>query len=61
MPARVDRGSQEVTDVAFVDGPATAIDLEVAAQRWSMEPPAFQVSVRALRERLGRPATEAGG
>jgi enoyl-CoA hydratase len=34
--------------------PARAIDLELAAQRWSMERPAFQAALGELRTRLGR-------
>ena len=38
-----------------VDDAGAAIDLEAGPQRWSMDRPVFAESLRALRERLGRP------
>jgi len=40
---------------AGVDDAGAAIDLETGPQRWSMDRPAFEESLRALRARLGRP------
>jgi enoyl-CoA hydratase len=54
-PALVARTKQTMAAVPGVDRPAAAIDLELAAQRWSMERPAFQASLGELRGRLGRP------
>ncbi len=54
-PELVSRTKHTIASVPAVDGPAAAIDLELAAQRWSMERPAFQASLGELRERLGRP------
>jgi enoyl-CoA hydratase len=54
-PELVSRTKRTLAAVAAVDSPAAAIDLELAAQRWSMERPAFQASLGELRERLGRP------
>jgi enoyl-CoA hydratase len=54
-PELVSRTKHTMAAVPAVDGPEAAIDLELAAQRWSMERPAFQASLGELRERLGRP------
>ncbi len=54
-PELVSRTKQTMSSVAAVDEPAAAITLELAAQRWSMERPAFRASLGALRDRLGRP------
>jgi enoyl-CoA hydratase len=54
-PELVSRTKQTMASVAAVDEPAAAINLELAAQRWSMERPAFAASLAELRERLGRP------
>jgi enoyl-CoA hydratase len=59
-PELVTRTKRTMASVAAVDDPAAAITLELAAQRWSMERPAFQDSLRELRERLGRPRSTAG-
>ena len=59
-PELVSRTKRTMTSVAAVDDPAAAIALELAAQRWSMERPAFQASLGALRERLGRPRRTGG-
>ncbi len=53
-PELVSRTKQTMAQVASVDHPAAAIDLELAPQRWSMARPAFQASLGELRERLGR-------
>ena len=53
-PELVSRTKRTMAGVAAMDGPAAAIELEHAAQRWSMERPAFQVSLAELRARLGR-------
>jgi enoyl-CoA hydratase len=53
-PELVSRTKRTMAAVAAVDGPAAAIDLELAPQRWSMDRPAFQASLGELRERLGR-------
>jgi hypothetical protein len=42
-----------MAEVAAVDDPEAAIELELVPQRWSMERPAFQTSMVAVRERLG--------
>lgn len=54
-PELVSRTKRTLASVAAVHEPAAAVDLELAAQRWSMERPAFQASLGELRERLGRP------
>jgi enoyl-CoA hydratase len=54
-PDLVTRTKRTMAATAAVDEPATAIGLELAAQQWSMERPAFQASLGELRERLGRP------
>lgn len=54
-PELVMRTKQTMASVALVDEPRAAIDLELVAQRWSMDRPAFQASLGELRERLGRP------
>jgi enoyl-CoA hydratase len=54
-PELVSRTKQTLASIAAVDEPAAAIAIELAAQRWSMERPAFQASLGELRERLGRP------
>jgi enoyl-CoA hydratase len=54
-PELVSRTKETMVSSAQAQGPAAAIDLELAAQRWSMERPAFQDSLGELRERLGRP------
>jgi enoyl-CoA hydratase len=59
-PELVSRTKRTMASVAAVDEPASAIDLELAAQRWSMERPAFQASLGDLRERLGRPRRTSG-
>ncbi|HXB38517.1 MAG TPA: hypothetical protein VNU75_12470, partial [Acidimicrobiales bacterium] len=59
-PELVSRTKRTMASVAAVDAPASAIDLELAAQRWSMERPAFQASLGDLRERLGRPRRTSG-
>jgi len=59
-PELVSRTKRTMASVVTVDGPASAIDLELAAQRWSMERPAFQASLGDLRERLGRPRRTSG-
>jgi enoyl-CoA hydratase len=56
-PELVSRTKRTMAEAVAVNGPAAAIDLEVGPQRWSMERPAFQASLRALRARLGRPAS----
>lgn len=53
-PELVSRTKRTMAGVAAVDGPAAAIDLELEAQRWSMDRPAFQASLGGLRQRLGR-------
>lgn len=53
-PELVTRTKRTMAAVGGVDEPAAAIDLELAAQRWSMERPAFQASLGELRQRLGR-------
>jgi enoyl-CoA hydratase len=59
-PELVSRTKRTMASVVTVDGPASAIDLELAAQRWSMERPAFQASLGDLRERLGLPRRTSG-
>jgi enoyl-CoA hydratase len=54
-PQLVSRTKRTMASVTAVDEPAAAIHLELAAQRWSMERPAFEASLAELRERLGRP------
>jgi enoyl-CoA hydratase len=56
----VARTKQTMAAVAAVDEPGAAIDLELAAQRWSMERPTFQTSLGELRARLGRPGRTGG-
>jgi enoyl-CoA hydratase/carnithine racemase len=56
-PELVTRTKRTLLAAATVDDQAAAIELELAAQRWSMERPAFQESLAELRARLGRPAT----
>lgn len=59
-PELVKRTKETLASVAGLDEAAAAIELELAAQQWSMERPAFQDSLRELRERLGRPRSTAG-
>lgn len=59
-PELVSRTKQTMASVAAVDEPGAAIDLELAAQQWSMERPTFQASLGELRERLGRPGRTDG-
>jgi enoyl-CoA hydratase len=59
-PELVSRTKRTIAAVAAVDEPAAAIDLELAAQRWSMERPAFQASLGELRARLGRSERDDG-
>ncbi len=59
-PELVSRTKMTMASVAAVDEPAAAVALELAAQRWSMERPAFRVSLGELRERLGRPGSTSG-
>lgn len=54
-PELVTRTKRTMAKVAALDGPGAAIELELAAQQWSMERPTFQASLGELRERLGRP------
>lgn len=58
-PELVSRTKETMASVAAVDEPRAAIDLELAAQRWSMERPEFQASLGELRQRLGRPGSTA--
>ena len=53
-PELVARTKRTMAGVVAVDGPAAAIDSELAPPRWSMERPAFQTSLGELRDRLGR-------
>jgi enoyl-CoA hydratase len=53
-PELVKRTKRTMAQVASVDDPEAAIELELGPQRWSMERPAFQASLVAVRERLGR-------
>ena len=48
----VKRTKRTMAEVAAVDDPEAAIELELVPQRWSMERPAFQASLVAVRERL---------
>jgi enoyl-CoA hydratase len=59
-PELVSRTKRTMASGAAVDEPAAAIELELAAQRWSMERPEFQASLGELRERLGRPRGTGG-
>ena len=56
-PELVSKTKQTLRTVAAVDDPTNAIGLELEAQRWSMERPAFQASLGDLRAWLGRPAS----
>jgi enoyl-CoA hydratase len=53
-PELVSRTKRTMASVAAVDEPRAAVELELAAQRWSMERPTFVASLGELRERLGR-------
>jgi enoyl-CoA hydratase len=53
-PELVSRTKRTMASVAAVDEPGAAVELELAAQRWSMERPTFVASLGELRERLGR-------
>ena len=59
-PELVSRTKETMVSVAQVHEPAAAVDLELAAQRWSMERPAFRDSLVELRQRLGRPRRPSG-
>lgn len=59
-PELVTRTKRTMATTAAVDQPATAMQLELAAQRWSMERPEFQASLGELRDRLGRPRGAGG-
>ena len=57
-PELVARVKETMHSVDGVASPDAAIALELEAQRWSMERPEFERSLRALRGRLGRETRE---
>ncbi len=59
-PELVTRTEGTMATTTAVDQPVTAIELELAAQQWAMERPAFQASLGQLREHLGRPRGTGG-
>ena len=59
-PELVTQTKRTMATTAAVDQPATAMQLELAAQKRSMERPAFQASLGELRDRLGRPRGAGG-
>lgn len=56
-PELVSRTKRTMHAAADVHQRAAAMELELAAQRWSMERPAFRAALGELRARLGRPAS----
>jgi enoyl-CoA hydratase len=54
-PELVARTKRTMTAALTVGDTATAIDLELEPQRWSMGRPSFLASLRRLRERIGAP------
>lgn len=56
-PELVSRTKRTMHAAADVHHSAAAMEVELAAQRWSMERPAFRAALGELRARLGRPAS----